>query len=270
MHRGADEYSAEGLVAAGHGLREGHEVGPDAEVLGTEPAAQPTEPGDHLVEDQERAVGVAQVPQAREIPGTRRIHTARPDHGLCDDRGHPTGPVRHDRCHGIQVVLVHPDDVADTRAEAGPVRGQAGQAHAAVGDAVVARRPADDDRPLRFAGDCVCQAGDLRGRVHRFRSAAGQKHPGARHGCQRGESLGERVGRRVGEPLEQVEGVESPQLRRHRFDDFFAAVSGCAVPQTRHGVDVAPTGVVHNVRTLAGDDADERVRRRSRARERVQ
>src|SRR5581483_4345140 len=50
-----DEYASERLVPARDALREGREVGPDAEALAADPAAEPAEARDHPVDDEQHA-----------------------------------------------------------------------------------------------------------------------------------------------------------------------------------------------------------------------
>ncbi len=68
-HPGPDEHAAERLVPGGDRLGEGREVGHHPVVLGGEPRAEPAEAGDHLVEDQQRAVAVAQAAEVGEVVG---------------------------------------------------------------------------------------------------------------------------------------------------------------------------------------------------------
>ena len=58
--RGADEHAAERLVAGRDALGEGDQVGHHAVVLGRRTSAEPAEAADDLVEDEERAGGIAQ------------------------------------------------------------------------------------------------------------------------------------------------------------------------------------------------------------------
>ena len=64
---GADEHAAEREVARRDLLGEGGQVGRDAVVVGGEPAAGAAEAGDDLVEDEVRAVLVAQLAQRLQV-----------------------------------------------------------------------------------------------------------------------------------------------------------------------------------------------------------
>ncbi len=121
VHGRAEEHPAERLVAAGDGLGERDDVGPDAEVARAEPVPQPPESGDHLVEDEERAMTVAQLAQPGEVARPRRVDATGTDHRLGDHRGDPAVVAGQHRAHRVQVVLADLDDVADTGAESLPV-----------------------------------------------------------------------------------------------------------------------------------------------------
>jgi len=71
-YRPAHEHTAEWLVARRDALGESDQVGDDTKVLGAEPRAEAPEAADDLVEDQERASGVASGAQPFEIAGWRR------------------------------------------------------------------------------------------------------------------------------------------------------------------------------------------------------
>ncbi len=58
---------AKGCGAAGHPLGKGNHVGDDAVALSGEGVAEPPEAGDHLVEDEEDAVGAGDLAQALKI-----------------------------------------------------------------------------------------------------------------------------------------------------------------------------------------------------------
>ena len=94
------------LSASGHrahwdgGVREafghGDDVGCDPETLGGEGRAQTAKAGDHLVEDEEDAVGVADRPQTFEIALGWDQHPGGPGHRLDDHRGDGRGVVQTD------------------------------------------------------------------------------------------------------------------------------------------------------------------------------
>ena len=83
-----------GTAARGDALGEGDHVGHDAVALGGEGIAQAAEAGDHLVEDQQDAVLVADRAQPLEIALGRRQHAGRGGERLDDHRGDGGGVVQ--------------------------------------------------------------------------------------------------------------------------------------------------------------------------------
>ena len=73
-----------------------------AVALGREGEAEPAEAGDHLVEDQQDAVLVADRPQALQVALGRRQHAGRARHRLDDHRRDGRGIVQRD--DALQVV----------------------------------------------------------------------------------------------------------------------------------------------------------------------
>ena len=84
-------------VARRDPLREAHDVRGDAEVVGAEPGAEPPEAGDDLVEDQEHAVAVADLPHTRPVAGARHDAAQRLRDRLADEGAHRLGAVEQDR-----------------------------------------------------------------------------------------------------------------------------------------------------------------------------
>jgi hypothetical protein len=76
--------------------------GRDAEAVGGERRAEAAEAGDHLVEDQQDVVLVADRPQALQIALRRDQHAGRAGHRLDDHRGDVGGVVQGD--DPLQVV----------------------------------------------------------------------------------------------------------------------------------------------------------------------
>ena len=91
-------------------LAEDGQVGQDAVAL-LRAAARDAEAGDHLVEDEQRAGRVAQLPQRLEEAGLRRndAHVARDR--LDDDRGEPLPVARHRGSDRVRVVVGADDRV---------------------------------------------------------------------------------------------------------------------------------------------------------------
>src|SRR5438270_13957553 len=72
-HTAGDQHAAERLVAAGDALGEGEKVGPDAETLAAEPAAEPAEADDDRVDHEEAARLGADRRDLRAVARNRRV-----------------------------------------------------------------------------------------------------------------------------------------------------------------------------------------------------
>ena len=140
-----DDHAAERQVSARDRLGERHQVGRDAVVVGGEPRAEPAEAGDHLVEDQQRAALVAQLPQTLQIALGGREHAAGADHRLGHDRRDPLRAVVGDGvAHRREAVAVDLEEVGQQRPERIAVGGQAAGRGAAEHHAVVGVVPAEE------------------------------------------------------------------------------------------------------------------------------
>src|SRR5690606_1780804 len=80
------EHAAEGLVPGRDALRERDQIGFDAEDRRAPPAPEAAEPADDLVEDEQRAVLVAEAPEALEVAGLGGSYPAGADDRLGDHR----------------------------------------------------------------------------------------------------------------------------------------------------------------------------------------
>src|SRR4029077_16763017 len=92
----ARDDAAHGHGTGGDALGEGDHVGRYAVTLGGEGVAEPAEAGDHLVEDQQNAVAVADRAQPFQIAFGRRQHAGGAGHRLDDDRGDGGSVVQRD------------------------------------------------------------------------------------------------------------------------------------------------------------------------------
>ena len=92
-----DDGRPERGVAARDALRDGQDVGRDAPVVEPEHAARAAEPGDHLVDDQQRAVARADVAQRREVAVMRHLDRLPERDRLGDHGGDGVGPLAQDR-----------------------------------------------------------------------------------------------------------------------------------------------------------------------------
>ena len=98
----AARHRAHGHDAVGQRLGHGDHVGHDAEGIGGELLAGPPEAADHLVEDQQDAVAVADLAQALQVALGRHQHADRAGDRLDDAGGDGIGPVQIDEA--LQVV----------------------------------------------------------------------------------------------------------------------------------------------------------------------
>ena len=88
-------------VARRDALGEGDQVGGDAEGLGAEPFAGPTEAADHLIEDEQCPVVVTQATQALEVAVGRWEDAAGTLQRLGQDGGNTVTLLGEDRRHGL-------------------------------------------------------------------------------------------------------------------------------------------------------------------------
>ena len=255
-HPAAHDHAAEGQVAGGHTLGEGHHVGRHAERLGAEPLAGAAESADHLVEDQQGAVLVAEPADPGEVALRRREHPARALHRLGDDRSHPLAVLGERGGHHLDVVVGHLDEVGDQIAPSLAVGSDAlGRGAAEVG-AVVAVGASYHHLAFDAAGPLGVEAGELECGVHRVRPGAAEEHPPVGQRRAFGDHLG-RPGRgRVGERVEGVVGGELAHLRGHRVGHLRAGMADLAVPEAGQAVDVRPPLVVVEGGALGPHDVD--------------
>ena len=215
-----------------------------SKVWGPEPLAGAAEAADHLVEDEQGAVLVAQPADSGKVTLWRREHAARSLHRLGDHRGHPLAVLGEGGGHRLDVVVGDLHEVGDQVAPALAVEGDALGGGAAEVGAVVAVGPGDHHLALGAAGALGVEAGELERSVDRLRSRASQEHPAV---AQRG-ALHDHLGRsgcgRVGERVEGVVGLQLAHLRSHRVGHLGASVADLAVPEAGQAVDVRTSLVV--------------------------
>ena len=101
--------------AAADGLRQGHDVGGDAEVLVGEPVAGPPETGLHLVENQQQVVLIGQPAEPLEEAFRRNPDASFALDRLDHDRG---GLIVDERLDGGQVSMRSVDEAGHQRPEA--------------------------------------------------------------------------------------------------------------------------------------------------------
>ena len=187
MYALADKHRAHGDGGIGDPLGRGHDIGKDAEAFGGETRTKPPESGDHLIEDQEDAMGVADFPQPFEIAHRRDQRAGRPGHGLDDDGGDGGGTVEPNQTRevigqmgtplgltagkGVVLEIMGMAQMIDAR-KPGPelpaVIADTAHRHAGKVDPVISALPADEAGPSALAPCLVIGNGDLKRGLHRF------------------------------------------------------------------------------------------------------
>ena len=169
-HSGADEHAAERLVSRRDGLGERDEVGAHAETMGGEPMTESAEAADHLVEDQEGTVLIAQSAHALDVSLGGWEHATRTLYGFDQDGGETILVLRHRDGQRLEVVGGYLHHVAHQRAVSLAIGRNALRARSAVGGAVVAALTRDDDGLLGMTRLDVSEARQLHGGVDGFRT----------------------------------------------------------------------------------------------------
>ena len=257
-HPRSDDHPTDLLVPGGHRLGEGDHVGNDVKRVGREPRAQPSEPGDHLVEDEQGAVAITECPRFGEVTRWRREHPTGTLDRLDQEGGDFATAFGHQHGQRLDVVRRGLNHVGDEGSPALPVRLDPLRAGPAEVRPVIAALAADDDGALRLAGEGVGEAGELERRVDGLRPRPAEEHTRRRNRGQLDQALGELVGRGIGEWLEARVGLDRLDLGGNGVGDLPTTVADVAVPQARHGVDQLGTVRRPEQGTLAAHDRDER------------
>ena len=176
-------------------LGEHDHVGRHAETLDPEPGAEPSEPGDHRVADEQDPVAAAEVGDPLEVARGRVQDAAGADHRLEEEGGHALGTHPLDLLleRGQRVVL-HLGGIRDQRTEGGAVALDATEARAEAEHAVETAAAADHMRPVRLALRSPVEASELRGGLDAVAAACRQQNPCVVHRREVGEPPGERIG----------------------------------------------------------------------------
>ena len=202
--------------------------GIDAEIIDREGRAEAAEAGDHLVEDEQDAVLVADRAELLEVALRRDEHAGGAGHRLDDHRGDGRGVVESDQPleivgelgamlrlaagEGVPGEVVGVADVVDAgeqRAELLAVGDDAADRDAAEIDAVIAALAADQAEARALADGALIGERDLQRRLDRLRAGIGEedvvdarRHVGDEAGGQlEGLGVAHLEGRRVVELL---------------------------------------------------------------------
>ena len=278
VDRPACEDAAHRHGAAGDAFRERDEIGRDAEELARERLSEPPEPGDHLVEDEEDPVPVADLAQPLQVSARRDEHPTRAGHRFDDHRGDVRGIVERDdpvlelvgqvgagrrlAAHErprLEVLGV--PQVVDARQQAGgerfPVRRDTAHRDPAEIGAVERALAADEPGARRLAPQAVVRECDLERGLHRFRARIGEERVPDAFRRERDEAVRGLERKRVAERVRRSV-VEHPRLPADRRHDLRPAMPRIHAPQGGETVEhlLAVGGRV--VHVLRADDEPRR------------
>ena len=261
-HHGVVDIRAHRDPAHGHGrvgqpFGHRHDVGSNVETLAREGRAEAAEPGDHLVEDEQYAVAVADRAQALQIPLRRNQHAGGAGHGLDDDGGDGARAIERDQvfqrvgalgapcglaaAEGValrRVGVREMGNVAEQVAELPPVVGDAADRQAAETDAVIAARPADQHGALRLARRLVIGQRNLQRGIDRFGPRVDEEHVVEIAGQQGGDARRQLELQRMPH-LERGRIVHAFGLGADRLHDLGPPVAGVDAPQAGGSVEYA-------------------------------
>ncbi len=267
------EHRAHRDDAVGQTLGRRDDVGRHAESLGAESFADPAEGRDDLIEDQQDAVCIADLPQPLEIADRRRQDTGRARDRLDDDGRDVAAVVQHAQAleilgqframlgqtaaEGVAPDVQRVPQVIDARqqrrAEDFAVRHDAAHRHAAEVHAVITLLATDQSRAVTFAFGAMVGEGDLECRVDRLRSGVREEHIRESIGCHVDDALGQ-CKRLVVAHLEGNRVVERGDLLLHGLDDLRVAMADAARPQARKRVVDAPAVTGRVVVAIGAND----------------
>ncbi len=206
---GSGDDPTEREVSGGDSLGKGDDVGLEIEATRGEPVTTPSEPGDHLIGDEERAGSPHQVAHLWEIALRRWSDPAGADHRLAEDSRDPFRADVVDRLlHRLGIIVRHQHHVFDQRAVAEPVRLHPPQRGAVSVHPVIGPLPGEEHGPLRLTDLVEVATGQLGGGIDRVGAATGEKDLALDGSGATGDAVGELQRRRRDEIDEGVVGVE--------------------------------------------------------------
>jgi hypothetical protein len=220
-----------------------------AKALGSEGVAETAEPGDHLVEDQQDAMLVAQLAQPLEVALRRRQHAGRTGHRLNDNGGDGGGIMQ--RHHALKLVgQVHAPfgltlgvgllsavvgvrqviSARQQRAKPLAVGDHAAHRNAAEAHTMITALTADHAGARGFTARTVIGERHLQGGVAGFRAGVGEERIVQVTRRQHGKARGQFENLRVA-VLEGRREIELGSLLLDGVDDRLAAMTGIGAPQ---------------------------------------
>ena len=149
LDRAADDDAAERHVAGGDALRERDRVGIEPDAAACEPVADAAVAADHLVGDEQDAVGAADLAHRVEVAVGRQEHAAGADDRLAEERRHVLGAdLANRRLERLGGIPGDPGRAAGERADADLEGLGADDARAVAREAVVGALARDDHGAL--------------------------------------------------------------------------------------------------------------------------
>ncbi len=242
---------------------------------------QPPERADHLVADQQHAIPVADLADARPVSGRRRERPAGVLQRLHEHRGNGLRPfhldaqfevIRTAQRAGVEVLAVvasvavrrlHLDRPRHQRLERSLDRGHAGHAERPDRGAVVGEVARDHLRARGLAAQLEVLARQLDRGVDGLAARRSQEHPVEVTGRQFGKARGQFDGRFVGERPDR-EVAERLGLARRCFAQLGPTVPRLHREQPGEPVEVPLAVLVPHVAALAAGDDRHLTARRTR------
>ena len=233
------DHAAQREVPARHALGEDDHVGVGVPALNAVPGAESSEAADHGVHDEQHVVAGAQRGDALDVARPRRIHAAGPDHGLEEERRDTLGADAGEQLLECLDRVVGNLLSFDLRAEAHTVGCDPAYRRAVAVRAVIAARPAHEERSVGLADLIPVATRQLGGGVDRVAAARCEKDARGHRRALR-EDVRQLKRRRAGEIAERGVSLDLAHLRGDRFGDLAPAVSDVGVPESGGGVEIAP------------------------------
>ncbi len=251
------DHGAERGITGGEALGNGQDVRGNVPVLGAPEGAGPAAAGHHLVVNQQHAVTVADLADARHVAFRRHQGAG----GSAADRLEHEGedrlrPFLEDpRLEHVGIVMAGRPVIRVETVEIGPRRRNLGhladhsveghgqrviarQRQCPEGRAVIAGVPRDHLPALRLADRERVLPGELDGTLHRFRAAGDEEHPVQSRRAEarglRGQPLG-----RLGLEMQAVAEGRLLHLPAHRLEHAFVGVADIADHRAGGAVEVA-------------------------------
>jgi hypothetical protein len=263
----ADHDAAHRHGAVGEALGHCDEIRHDPEGLCREGLSGAAEAGDHLVEDQQDPVPVADLAESLQVPPGRDQDSGRAGDRLDEARRDGVAPVEFGEALEIlseifamlalprrEAVLLEPGvaHVRDSRqagAEALAVLHHPAQRDAADVDPVVAALAAHEALALPLTAGAVVEQSDLHGGVDRLGAGIRKEDAVQVAGCD----VAQHARQLEGAGMAVLEGrpeIERPVLARDGVDDLGAAVAEGAAEQARTAVQQPVPAIVPEVHSL--------------------